>query len=141
MSTSPSTRRLGKENCMDIRVLIVDDEVEFASALAERLTLRKYEASAAYNAADAIALVKSSPPDVVLLDLRMPGLGGFEVLKAIKGFDSTIEVILLTGQPKADGIGEGIPTGLFDYIMKPVEITELITMINNASEKRGRSRQ
>ena len=126
---------------MGTKVLIVDDEAEFASALAERLTLRKYEASAAYNAADAITLVKNGPPDVVLLDLRMPGLGGFEVLRAIKEFDSTIEVILLTGAPKAEGIGEGIPTGLFDYIMKPVEITELIKMIDNASEKRSKTRQ
>jgi DNA-binding NtrC family response regulator len=47
----------------------------------------------------------------------------------------------LTGAPKSEGIGEGIPTGLFDYIIKPVEITELIKMIDNASEKRGKSRQ
>lgn len=125
---------------MDTNVLIVDDEVEFASALAERLLLRKYRAKTAYNAEDAISLIKSVPPDVVLLDLRMPGLGGFEVLRTIKEFDPSIEVILLTGHPKEEGIDEGIPTGLFDYIMKPVEIAELTSKIDSAYEKRNRNK-
>jgi DNA-binding NtrC family response regulator len=125
---------------MSAKVLIVDDEVEFASALAERLTLRNYDVKAVYHVEDAITAVQSDPPDVVLLDLRMPGIGGFEVLKTIKKFDPTIEVILLTGQPKTEVTDEGIPTGLFDYIMKPVNIGELIAKINNATEKRNLSK-
>ena len=69
---------------MSTKVLIVDDEVEFASALAERLALRNYDVKAVNHAEDAITAAQSEPPDVVLLDLRMPGIGGLEVLKAIK---------------------------------------------------------
>jgi len=125
---------------MSTKVLIVDDEVEFASALAERLALRNYDVRAVYHAEDAITTAQSDPPDVVLLDLRMPGIGGFEVLKTIKKIDPTIEVILLTGQPKTEVTGEEIPTGLFDYIMKPVDMGELIVKINNANEKRNLSK-
>lgn len=121
---------------MSTKVLIVDDEAEFASTLAERLALRNYEVNAVNRSDDAIKTIRDHPPDVVLLDLRMPGIGGFEVLRTIKEFDPTIEVILLTGQPKSEGTEEGIPTGLFDYVVKPVDITELITKINNAYQKR-----
>jgi DNA-binding NtrC family response regulator len=124
---------------MSTRVLIVDDEAEFASTLAERLVLRSYDAKAVYSAQEAIAFIHANPPDVVLLDLRMPGIGGFEVLNTIKGIDPTIEIILLTGQPKTEGMSEGIPTGLFDYVIKPVDIGELIKKINTASEKRAGS--
>ena len=125
---------------MSTKVLIIDDEMEFASALAERLALRNYDVKAVYNAKDAITTVQSDPPDVVLLDLRMPGIGGVDVLKTIKKLDPTIEVILLTGQPKTEVTDEEIPTGLFDYIMKPVDIRELILKINNATEKRNSSK-
>jgi len=125
---------------MSTKVLIVDDEVEFASTLAERLALRNYDVKAVYNAEDAITDAQSDPPDVVLLDLRMPGIGGLEVLKILKKFDPSIEVILVTGQPETEGSGEGIPTGLFDYIMKPVDMGELILKINNADQKRKLSR-
>lgn len=122
---------------MSTKVLIVDDEAEFASTLAERLALRNYDVNAVNRSDDAIKTIRDHPPDVVLLDLRMPGIGGFEVLRTIKEFDPTIEVILLTGQPKSEGAEEGIPTGLFDYVVKPVDITELITKINNAYQKRN----
>jgi len=125
---------------MSTKVLIVDDEVEFASTLAERLALRNYDVKAVYNAEDAITTAQSDPPDVVLLDLRMPGIGGLEVLKTLKKFDPTIEVILVTGQPETEGADEGIPTGLFDYIMKPVDMGELIVKINNADQKRNLSK-
>jgi len=121
---------------MSTKVLIVDDEIEFASTLAERLVIRDYDAKAVYTAEDAITAVQSEPPDVVLLDLRMPGANGFEVLSTIKSVDPSIEVILLTGQLKSDSVVEGIPTGLFDYIVKPVDIAELVKKINSASEKR-----
>jgi DNA-binding NtrC family response regulator len=121
---------------MSTKVLIVDDEAEFASTLAERLVIRGYNAKAVYQGDDAMQSVKNDPPDVILLDLRMPGVNGFEILQTIKAFDPTIEVILLTGQPQTEGMSEGVPTGLFDYIVKPVDIGELIKKIINANEKR-----
>jgi two-component system, OmpR family, response regulator len=125
---------------MSTKVLIVDDEAEFASTLAERLALRNYDVKAVFNAEDAITTAQSDPPDVVLLDLRMPGIGGLEVLKTIKRFDPTIEVIIITGQPETEGAGEEILTGPFDCIIKPVDISKLIVKINNANEKRNLSK-
>jgi len=81
------------------RVLIVDDEKEFASTLAERLNLRDMDAMAVYCAEDALALIHTADhvPDVVLLDLKMPNIDGLQALEAIKQYDPSIEVIMLTG--------------------------------------------
>ena len=112
------------------KVLLVDDEVEFASALSERLRLRKYDAKAVYYAEDALATVRKDKPDVVLLDLKMPGMDGIEVLKSIKEFDPSIQVIILSGQGDREIANEGIKAGAADYVMKPVDIYEIITKID-----------
>lgn len=117
------------------KVLIVDDEIEFASALAERLQLRGYDAKAVYHSDDAFAIAKSYLPDMILLDLKMPGKGGIEILMTIKEFAPDIEVILLTGHMDLECKIEGIKIGAFDCITKPVDIRELITKIENASRK------
>jgi DNA-binding NtrC family response regulator len=117
------------------RVLLIDDEVEFASALSERLQLRNYDAKPIYNAEEALSIIRSDPPHVVLLDLKMPGSKGEEVLKAIKEIKPTIEVIIVTGvlDPKKEV--EGMKNGAFDYILKPIDIEELITKIDKAKKK------
>jgi DNA-binding NtrC family response regulator len=118
------------------KVLLVDDEKEFASALAERLQLRNYEVKSASNALEALGIVNSFLPDVVLLDLKIPGMDGIETLKAIKKFDSTIEVIMLTGHGDTRSVEEGMKSGAFEYIMKPVDIGELTIKINKAWQKK-----
>lgn len=118
------------------KVLLVDDEKEFASALAERLQLRNYEVKTASNALEALGIVNSFLPDVVLLDLKIPGMDGIETLKAIKKFDSSIEVIMLTGHGDTRSVEEGMKSGAFEYIMKPVDIGELTIKINKAWQKK-----
>jgi len=118
------------------KVLLVDDEKEFASALAERLQLRNYEVKSASNALEALGIVNSFLPDVVLLDLKIPGMDGIETLKAIKKFDSAIEVIMLTGHGDTRSVEEGMKSGAFEYIMKPVDIGELTIKINKAWQKK-----
>lgn len=122
-----------------IRVLLVDDEQAFITTLAERLEIRGFEASAASCAEDAYVVVRSKKsPDVVVLDLKMPGVDGIDAMVAIKQFDPAIEVIILTGHGStSDGIG-GMKYGAFDYIMKPVDISELIVKIKQAYDKRYR---
>ncbi len=120
------------------KVLLVDDEVEFASALSERLRLRNYDAKAIYRAEDALPTVENDKPDVVLLDLKMPGVDGIEVLKAIKQFDPTIGVIILSGHGDREIADEGIRAGAFDYIMKPMDIEQLIVKIDKAKMKRNK---
>lgn len=122
------------------KVLLIDDETEFVSALAERLRLRNYSAKAVYPAEDALEIVRSDLPDVVLLDFRMPGMDGVEVLKRIKEIDSTIEVIMLTGHGDIQSIEEAVNGGAYEYIMKPINIKDLIVKIDAAKKKRSSSR-
>jgi DNA-binding NtrC family response regulator len=118
------------------KVLLVDDEVEFASALAERLQLRDYDVQTAHNALEALAILNSNVPDVIILDLKIPGMDGLETLKTIKKIDPTIEVIMLTGHGDVQSVAEGMKSGVFEYIMKPVDIGELTVKIDKAMKKR-----
>ena len=117
------------------KVLLVDDEVEFASALAERLQMRDYDAQAVYSAEDAITVARSNPPEVMLLDLKMPVMGGLEVLKYVKQYIPSIKVIMLTGHGAVDEGLVGIDEGALDYAMKPIDIKELIEKIEKARQK------
>ncbi len=120
-----------------IKVLIVDDEVEFASALAERLELRGYLLDTAHNGTDALAGVGTTFfPDVILLDLKMPDISGFDVLVKVKEKYPSIEVIMLTGHgASSEGI-DSMKRGAFAFIMKPVSLGELTKKIQEAYEKR-----
>ena len=115
-----------------MKILLVDDEREFVTTLAERLELRNMEVTIAMNGEEALGFVENDPPQVVVLDVLMPGLGGLEVLEKIKAMDSRIQVILLTGHGATkDGI-KGMQLGAFDYLIKPIDIDELIEKLNGA---------
>ena len=116
-----------------MRVLLVDDETEFVSALAERLNLRGFEALTATSGVEALRKIDISPPDVVLLDVLMPGLSGLEVLKQIKRDHPQGQVILLTGRGSWDGI-QGVREGAYDCLMKPIQIEELMQVMTEAVE-------
>jgi len=115
-----------------LRVLIVDDEAELVTALKERLTLRGFLAEGVTTGAEALSFLEDNPCDVVLLDVKMPGLGGLEVIERIKTRWLTLEVVLLTGHGSARSVEEGMTLGAFDYLMKPVKIDELATVIEAA---------
>ena len=107
-------------------VLIVDDEAEFATTLAERLKLRGYEASVALDGESALKRLESVHADIVLLDVMLPGMHGIEVLRRIRELKPELPVILLTGQAGAkDGI-EGMKQGARGYLGKPVDLGELL---------------
>lgn len=115
------------------RILIVDDELDFGATLAERLELRGFAAKAVGGAQEAMAALAAGwRPDVVLLDLMMPGVDGLAALNLIKQHDPKIQVIILTGHGSTESGIIGMQRGLFDYIMKPVDIGELIARINEA---------
>jgi len=118
------------------KVLVVDDEVQCASTLAERLQLRGYDAKSVFCAEDTFAIVKSEPPDEILLDLKMPGMSGTEILMTISTFAPDIYVILLTGHIDVEKEIEGLSLYNFDYIMKPIDIKELIQKMENAVKQR-----
>lgn len=117
------------------KILVVDDEKEFASTLAERLQLRGYDTKAVFRGEDTLAIAKSNPPDIILLDLKMPGMNGIEVLMTIRQFAPDIEVILLTGHIDLRERIEGMRIEDFNYIMKPVDMAELLGKIEKAMAK------
>lgn len=115
-----------------LKVLLVDDEEEFVTTLAERLQLREIETVIATDGDDALRIISTERPPVVVLDVMMPGIGGLDVLQQIKKSYPRIQVILLTGRGSTnDGI-KGMRLGAFDYMMKPVKIEELIQKMNEA---------
>lgn len=116
------------------RVLLVDDEEEFVSALSERLTLRGIEVDSALNGEEALAKLVEKDFEVVILDVMMPGLGGLEVLRQIKTTHPDTQVILLTGHGSTrEGI-EGMRLGAFDYLIKPVDIEEMLEKMKAAAK-------
>jgi len=119
------------------RVLLVDDEREFATTLTERLCLRGYEASAAFCTEEAIAAVTASAPDVVLLDLNLPGVRGVELLMTLRQLLPHGEIILLSGHLDLTEKIEGVRIDAFGLLFKPVVMAELTAKIDAAQAKRG----
>jgi len=115
------------------RVLIVDDEAELVSALEERLVLRGFRATGVTTGAEALARVADGTYDVVLLDVKMPGLGGLQVIQRIKTEHPDVQVVLLTGHGSAHDAAEGMRLGAFDYLMKPVKIGDLVRVLHAAA--------
>ena len=118
------------------RVLLVDDEVAFTRNLSILLTRRGYETTAANDGESALRIIEDSDFDVVLLDLKMPGIDGIETLKRIKHKKPHMEVIILTGHGSVDSAIEGVGHGAFDYAMKPFDINDLNDRISKAFQRR-----
>jgi DNA-binding NtrC family response regulator len=119
----------------NLSVLLVDDRVEFVSALAERLTLHGMEVETANNGEDALGILKEKAVDVVVLDVIMPGMGGIEILGRIKNTHPDVQVILLTGHGSTKEGIEGMRLGAFDFLMKPVDLEELIAKMKTAIQE------
>lgn len=111
-------------------VLIVDDEQDFATTLAERLRLRSYNARVVTAPGETLALVDELRPDVVLLDLNLPGISGIEILMTLRNVSPEVEVILLTGHMDIARSIEGLRLDSFHYIFKPFDIQELTGKID-----------
>ena len=115
-----------------LKVLLVDDEEEFVTTLAERLQLREIETVIATDGDDALRIINTDRPPVVVLDVMMPGIGGFDVLQQVNRNYPQIQVILLTGRGTTNNGIKGMRLGAFDYMMKPVKIEDLIKKMNEA---------
>ncbi len=120
----------------EFKVLLVDDEEDFVHTLVKRLRKRKLEVGAVLSGKEAIRAVSESPPDVVVLDVKMPDMDGIETLKQIKTLKPSIEVIMLTGHANVEVAIRGMELGAFDYLMKPIEIDELLYKLQDAFKKK-----
>ena len=119
----------------NIDVLLVDDEKDFRQILAKRLKRRGIHVREADRGETALQMLAESPVDVVILDVKMPGMDGIECLRRIKETQDLTEVIMLTGHADIQGGVEGIKAGAFDYLSKPVELEHLVRKIKQAFHK------
>ncbi len=117
-----------------IRALIVDDEEEFALTLASRLELRDMEVRCAFNGREGLAAMQESLPDVLLLDMRMPGLSGVDVLRALRVEKSvpggdTLPVIIVSGHAAEQDLQKAESLGIQGYVAKPVSFDDLLSAL------------
>ena len=117
------------------KVLLVDDEREFIETLSERLQIRDVGAAVAFDAESAMDVVAQDEPDVMIIDLKMPGINGMDMLQRIKQTRPKIEVIVLTGHGSRDDQEQCMAMGAFAYLQKPVDIDELGDILKKAHAK------
>jgi DNA-binding NtrC family response regulator len=118
-------------------VLLVDDEAPFVETMTKRLTKRKLNVLKALSGEEALETLKGdSHIDVVILDVKMPGMDGIETLKEIRKDFPLVEVIMLTGHATVETSIEGMRLGAFDYLMKPCDVEVLMEKVNAAAKKK-----
>ncbi|MGO9015201.1 MAG: response regulator [Dissulfurispiraceae bacterium] len=116
----------------EIKVLLVDDEKDFVNTLAQRLKMRDLNVSCVYDGEQGLSRVKQEEPDVLVLDLKMPGLQGMEVLREVRKTNPNMQVIILTGHGTEKDDEEAKRIGGFDFLRKPADIDLLMTKIKEA---------
>ncbi len=117
------------------KVLLVDDEKDFVQTLSDRLQIREYGTAVAYSGEEALKITKNDPPEVMLLDLRMPGINGMDVLRKVKKETPEVEVIILTGHGSQKDREAALALGAFAYLEKPTDIDEISKVMNAAYRK------
>jgi len=118
------------------KVLIVDDEEDFLETIVKRLQARSIEVIGAESGYKALELINDGNFDVVILDVKMPGLDGIETLREMKKKKPLVEVIMLTGHASVESGIQGMQLGAFDYVMKPVALDELLEKMRQAYERK-----
>jgi DNA-binding response OmpR family regulator len=120
----------------NMKVLLVDDEEEFVKALAERLKMRDLRSDTVLDGEEALSYVEGQEPDVMVLDLKMPGIDGMEVLRQVRKAYPKIQVIILTGHGTDKHEEEAKRLGAFDYLEKPVNLDVLVKKMKAAYRRK-----
>jgi DNA-binding NtrC family response regulator len=120
-----------------LQTLLVDDEIEFLDTLLKRLNKRELQVQGVRSGEEALAYLEQNSVDVVVLDVKMPGMDGVQVLREIKKRNPLVEVIMLTGHASMEVAIEGMELGAFDYLMKPINIDDLLYKIQDAYKKKA----
>jgi len=118
-----------------LRILVVDDEEELVHALVERLQIRGMDADGVVTGKEALERIRSEKYNVVLLDVKMPGLGGLKVIQEMKNQHPCMQVIMLTGHSSAQDAQRGKNLGAFEYLQKPVNIEDLCRILRAAASR------
>ena len=122
-----------------IRLLLVDDEKGFVDIISKRMSKRNIDVTKAYSGTDALQALRKADFDVVVLDLKMEGMDGIEILKLFKKIVPDLAVIMLTGHGSEEAARDGINFGAFDYLTKPCDLEELVAKIKEAYRQQKRS--
>ncbi len=119
-----------------IKVLVVDDEKDFVEMFSLRLEENGEKVFTAYSGKEALSALEKQPIDIVILDIKMPGMDGIDTLREIKKKIPLVEVILLTGHGSTETAVEGMRLGAFDYLMKPADFKEIKTKMSKAWKRK-----
>jgi len=123
-----------------IRLLIVDDETQFLESIAKRLEMRDFDVTTASRGQDAVEIARKEKFDLALLDLKMPGMDGKQVLEILKKEHKFLEVMILTGHGSVDSAVDCTKLGAFCYLPKPYELDKLLEALRQAYEARIRKK-
>ena len=118
------------------KVMIVDDELDFLETIVKRLKARNIDVNGVESGYKALEALDGRNPDVIILDVKMPGMDGIETLREIKKKSPLTEVIMLTGHASVESGIQGMQLGAFDYVMKPVALDELLEKVRQAYERK-----
>jgi DNA-binding NtrC family response regulator len=118
------------------RVLLVDDEKDFVEMLSLRLEEAGERVTPAYSGRECLEILEKENIDVVILDIKMPGMDGIETLREIRKRFPIVEVIMLTGHGTTETAVEGMKLGAFDYLMKPADFDDLTTKMEGARKRK-----
>ena len=118
------------------RILLVDDEKDFVEMLSLRLEEEGEIVTRAYDGRMCLQVLEKEPIDIIILDIKMPGMDGIQTLKQIKSLQPLVEVILLTGHGSAETAVEGMKLGAFDYLLKPADFDDLKVKVLSARKKK-----
>jgi len=121
---------------LSFKVLIVDDEEEFVETIVKRLKDRGLAAQGVTSGMQALDLMQTQDFDVVILDVKMPGMDGIETLREMKKRKPLTEVIMLTGHGSVESGIQGLQLGAYNYVMKPVPLDELLAQMTQAYERK-----
>ena len=124
-----------------IRVLLVDDDATFRKALSNALLRRGHQVDTAASPSDALEIAERGSYDVALLDLKMPGMDGIELMHEIRGRHVDLPVVILTGHGTIPSAIEAIQTGAYHYLQKPCEVDEVEITLRNAVRQQNLIRE
>ena len=119
------------------RVLVVDDELDFLETFVDRLKMRDLDVTGVESGEKALEVLDKQDFDLVILDVKMPGMDGIETLQEMKRRLPLMEVIMLTGHASVESGIEGMKLGAYDYVMKPADIDDLMEKMRKACEKKS----
>ena len=130
--------RTGKDQAMEseARILIIDDEEIVRDSCVQILAKRNYQVSTAQNGEEGLEMLAEFKPDLALVDLKMPGISGYEVLDRIHDYDPTIVTVVITGYATVDSAVEAMKKGTFDFLPKPFKPDELRLIVQRSLERR-----